>query len=149
MADLKVKLCGIELKNPVMPAAGPPVRNADAVLACAKGGAGILVTKTISVKGALVPRPCMQEISGGFMNTELWSELPPEEWIENEYSRCQKAEMPIIISIGYTKDDIEQLVPKVAPFADALEISTHYTGKDIQPIVDSLKAAKKAANLSS
>lgn len=143
MADLKVKLCGIELKNPVMPAAGPPVRNADAVLACAKGGAGILVTKTISVKGALVPRPCMQEISGGFMNTELWSELPPEEWIENEYSRCQKAEMPIIISIGYTKDDIEQLVPKVAPFANALEISTHYTGKDIQPIVDSLKAAKK------
>lgn len=143
MADLKVKLCGIELKNPVMPAAGPPVRNADAVLACAKGGAGILVTKTISVKGALVPRPCMEELSNGFLNTELWSELSPEEWIGIEYDKCRQAKMPIIVSIGYTKEEIEKLVPKVVPFADALEISTHYIGKDIQPILDSLKAAKK------
>lgn len=143
MADLKVRLCGVELKNPVMPAAGPPVRDADCVLACAKGGAGILVTKTISVKGADVPRPCMQEIPGGFLNTELWSELPPEQWIEFEYEKCKKAGMPIIVSLGYSKEEIEELIPKIIQFADIIEISTHYVGKDIEPIVSSLKAAKK------
>ena len=50
-----------------------------------KGGAGGLVTKTISVRPAEVPRPCMAEIRGGFLNTELWSELPKEQWIETEY----------------------------------------------------------------
>ena len=53
--------------------------------AAAKGGAGGLVTKTISVDPADVPRPCMAEIRGGFLNTELWSELPKEQWIETEY----------------------------------------------------------------
>jgi len=142
MADLKVKFCGMEFKNPVMPAAGPPVRDAECILACEKGGAGGLVTKTISTLGAEVPRPCMEELQGGFLNTELWSELPPEKWIEEEYVKCRKSQLPLIISMGYSAEQLLQLVPKVTPFADALEISTHYVGKDIQPIVNALKAAK-------
>lgn len=144
MADLKIKLCGMEFKNPVMPAAGPPVRDAECILACAHGGAGGLVTKTISVKGAEVPRPCMQEINGGFLNTELWSELPPEVWIDGEYKKCREAGLPVIISLGYKAQEIEALVPRVKKYADALEISTHYVGKDIQPIINSLKAAKSS-----
>lgn len=144
MADLKVNICGIELKNPVMPAAGPPVRDGKCTAACARAGAGILVSKTISTKGAEVPRPCMEEIPGGFLNTELWSELPPEQWIEHEYDLCRKPGLPLIVSLGYTAEEIESLVPKVSPFADALEISTHYVGKDIKPIVNSLKAAMKS-----
>lgn len=144
MADLKVKICGMELNNPVMPAAGPPVRNGECVLRCAEGGAGALVSKTISVKGAAVPRPCMQEIPQGFLNTELWSELSPKQWIDYEYAKCMEANLPLIVSLGYTAEEIEYLAPRVAPFADALEISTHYVGKDIQPIVNSLKAALKS-----
>lgn len=142
MANLKVSFCGMDFINPVMPAAGPPVRDAECILACAEGGAGGLVTKTISVKAADVPRPCMEDIKGGFLNTELWSELPPEYWIEKEYSKCKESKLPLIISMGYSADQILELVPKVTPFADALEISTHYVGKDIQPIIDALKAAK-------
>ena len=54
--------------------------------AAANGGAGGLVTKTISVQPADVPRPCMAEIRGGFLNTELWSELSKEQWIEKSTS---------------------------------------------------------------
>lgn len=144
VADLRVKLCGIEFANPVMPAAGPPVRNADCILAAAKGGAGGIVTKTISVKGAEVPRPCMEDIGdgNGLLNTELWSEMSPEVWIESEYKRCRAAGLPVIISIGYKAEEIKALAERVTPFADALEISTHYVGKDIHHIVNSLKAAK-------
>lgn len=142
MADLRVRFSGMEFENPVMPAAGPPVRDAECILACAKGGAGGLVSKTISIAGADVPRPCMEEIQGGFLNTELWSEMPPEQWINEEYGKCRAAGLPLIISLGYTAEQLIKLVPKVTPFADALEISTHYVGKDIQPIINALKAAK-------
>lgn len=144
MANLNINICGMNLINPVMPAAGPPVRDAECIIQCAKGGAGGLVTKTISVKAAEVPRPCMEEIQGGFLNTELWSELSPQQWIEHEYARCREAGLPVMVSLGYTAEEIEALVPLVAPFADTLEISTHYVGKDIQPIINSLKAAKKS-----
>ncbi len=148
MVNLKTEFCGIQLNNPVMPAAGPPIRDGQAALDAAKGGAGCIVTKTISVKGAEVPRPCMAEsFKGGFLNTELWSELDPEVWIEKEYPLVKKAGLPVIVGLGYTEDDIRKLAPLVAPFADALELSTHYLGGDTSPVTKAIKAAKESVDL--
>jgi dihydroorotate dehydrogenase subfamily 1 len=147
MADLHVNICGIDFANPILPAAGPPSKDGAMLLAAAKGGAGGLVTKTISVVPAEVPRPCMAEIRGGFMNTELWSELPKEQWIETEYKLARSAGLPVIVSLGYTADQIRELAPLVKPFADALELSTHYVGNDISPIINALKAAKQAVDV--
>jgi dihydroorotate dehydrogenase subfamily 1 len=115
--------------------------------AAAKGGAGGLVTKTISMNPAQVPRPCMAEIRGGFLNTELWSELPKEQWIETEYKLVRATGLPVIVGLGYTADQIRELAPLVKPYADALELSTHYVGNDISPIVNALKAAKGAVDV--
>jgi len=148
MADLKVEVCGIRFKNPVMPAAGPPTWNGDAMVACAEGGAGGIVAKTISTTGAVVPEPCMAQIGrGSMLNTELWSELPPEQFIEEEYSKAKETGLPLIISLGYTADEIAELAPKVKPFADALELSTHYIGEDPSPMVEAIKAAKDAVDV--
>lgn len=144
MAKVSIDICDIHFPNPVMPAAGPPCKDGDMCKAAAKGGAGAIVTKTISVKPAEVPRPCMAEIKGGFINTELWSELPKEQWVEQEYGKAKETGLPLIIGLGYTAEQIAELVPLVAPYADALELSTHYVGNDISPIVNALKAAKKA-----
>jgi dihydroorotate dehydrogenase subfamily 1 len=115
--------------------------------AAAKGGAGGLVTKTISVKPAEVPHPCMAEIRGGFLNTELWSELPKEQWIETEYAMARATGLPVIVGLGYTADQIRELAPLVKPYADALELSTHYVGNDISPIINALRAAKEAVDV--
>ncbi|MGB3905050.1 MAG: 4Fe-4S binding protein [Anaerolineae bacterium] len=148
MADLKVEVCGIRFKNPVMPAAGPPTWNGDAMVACAEGGAGGIVAKTISTTGAVVPEPCMAQIGrGSMLNTELWSELPPEQFIEEEYPKAKETGLPLIISLGYTADEIAELAPKVKPFADALELSTHYIGEDPSPMVEAIKAAKDAVDV--
>ena len=148
MADLKVEVCGIRFKNPVMPAAGPPTWNGDAMVACAEGGAGGIVAKTISTTGAVVPEPCMAQIGrGSMLNTELWSELPPEQFIEEEYAKAKDTGLPLIISLGYTADEIAELAPKVKPFADALELSTHYIGEDPSPMVEAIKAAKDAVDV--
>jgi len=147
VADLRVEICGLEFANPVLPAAGPPGRNGEALLRCAEGGAGGLVSKTISVKAARVPTPNMAEIRGGFLNAELWSELPPEQWIDREYAIAKEAGLPLIISLGYTAEEIAELAPKVKPFADALELSTHYLGEDPQPMVEAIQAAKEAVEV--
>ena len=147
MAKLSVSVCGLEFANPILPAAGPPSRDGATLQAAARGGAGGLVTKTVSVVPAVVPRPCMAEIRGGFLNTELWSELAVEQWIETVYALARSTGLPVIISLGYTADQIRQVAPLVRPFADALELSTHYVGNDIAPIVNALNAAKAAVDV--
>jgi dihydroorotate dehydrogenase subfamily 1 len=115
--------------------------------AAARGGAGGIVTKTISVRPAEVPRPSMAEVKGGLLNAELWSELPKEQWLEKEYRAARESGLPVIISLGYTPDQIAELAPLVRPYADALELSTHYVGNDTSPILKALKAAKTAVQV--
>ena len=63
--------------------------------------------------------PNMAEIAHGMVNTELWSELPPEQWLESEYALARTAGLPLIVSLGYTAAEITELAPQIAPFADA------------------------------
>jgi dihydroorotate dehydrogenase (NAD+) catalytic subunit len=148
MADLRVEVAGLKLKNPILPAAGPPVWNAKAMVACAEGGAGGLVSKTISTTPAQVPEPCMAEFGrDSMLNTELWSELPPQEFIEKELPLAKATGLPLIVSLGYTAEDIAQLAPRVAHLAHALELSTHYIGEDPRPMIEAIKAAKEAVKI--
>lgn len=144
MADLSVNLRGIKLKNPVMPASGPLVRNAERMMECVRQGVGALVTKTISETLGLAHKPFLQETkSGAFLNSELWSEIPIDKWIGEEYEKCRNLGVPFIISLGYTEEEIEKLAPLVAPYADIIELSTHYMERDIEPVIRSLKAVTK------
>ncbi|RQD72708.1 MAG: 4Fe-4S dicluster domain-containing protein [Halanaerobium sp. MSAO_Bac5] len=147
MADLSVKLFDFILKHPVMPAAGPPIKDAEAAAAAKKGGTAAVVTKTISTKAAEVPRPNMAQLKSGFINTELWSEMGPDKWLNDEYPAIKELGLPVIVGLGYSAEEISELAKKVEPFADALELSTHYLGSDPSPVVESVKAAKKAVDL--
>jgi len=147
VADLRVEVCGISFPNPVWPAPGPPVRNGAAMVACAEGGAGALVSKTVSVVPAQVPTPNMAEIKGGVLNTELWSEVPVERWLESEYAMAKTTGLPLIVGLGYSADDIHNLAPRVARYADALELSTHYIGEDPSPMMAAIRAAKNAVSV--
>jgi len=148
MADLSVEICGLRFAHPVLPAAGPTVWNGEAMLACVKGGASGIVSKTISTTGAVVPQPCMAEVGrASMLNTELWAEYPPEQYIEHEYAIARQAGVPLIISLGYTPDQVAALAPRVRPFADALELSTHYVGDDPRPMQEAVRAAKRAVRV--
>jgi dihydroorotate dehydrogenase len=63
-----------------------------------------------------------------------------------EYKMAKETGLPVIVS-WVTADEIRELAPLVRPFADALELSTHYVGNDISPIVSALRAAKAAADV--
>lgn len=149
MVDLSVEVAGLKFRNPVLPAAGPPVRDGIRIRKAIEGGAGGIVTKTISIKAAdpLIPRPHMAEVKGGFLNMELWSELPPEKWFKEELKIAREAtesvKIPLVISLGYKAEEISWLVEHVDEYADAYELSVHYIGKDPTPMMEAVKAAKK------
>ncbi|SJZ91686.1 4Fe-4S binding protein [Selenihalanaerobacter shriftii] len=147
MTDLNVEIYDMKLKNPVMPAAGPPIRNGEVAHKAKEGGAGAIVTKTISTEAADVPRPCMAEVDTGFLNSELWSEHGPNVWLDAEYPEVKKTGLPIIVGLGYSGEDIRELAPKVEPYADALELSTHYLGGDPSPVIEAIEAAKESVDI--
>lgn len=147
MSDTTVEMLGMTFRNPVLPAAGPTVWNGEALRRCAEGGAGALVSKTISDTAAAVPHPNMAQVAGGFLNTELWSELPAQRWIDREFAIARETGLPLIVSMGYTAAQIARIAPGVKPFADAIELSTHYLADDPRPMMEAIDAAKSATGL--
>lgn len=147
MANLEINICGMKMKNPIMTAAGPGAKDYNLCAQATAGGAGALVTKTISDHPASVPRPCMGVTTSGFLNSELWSEHTAEHWVENEYPEIRKLGLPVIAGIGYSKEQIEKVAPMIKPYCDAVEMSVHYVGTSVQPMLDALAAAKKALDV--
>ncbi len=143
--DLSVEIAGIKFKNPLLPAAGPLTGDEKKMKYIASLGIGGMVTKTISTEAAKVPRPCIVATKDFVVNAELWSEYGPDKWIEEFLPGIQELTMPKIVSIGYSKEQIEWLIPRLKDFADAFEISTHYVGKDLKPIAEVARTAAKLA----
>ena len=143
--DLTTKFDGLTLKNPLMPAAGPLVGDAEKMLWLKDQGLGALVAKTISTKDAHIPHPCIiGEGNDKIFNCELWTEYPKEKWI-NEFLpelKAKKGDTPLIISVGYTKEDMEVLIPLLDEFADAFEVSCHYVGTDHQKVGETVKTIR-------
>lgn len=143
--DLSVEFLGLRFENPLMPASGPLTGDFDKMKYISQLGVGGMVTKTISVKGARVSRPCIYGSNSFALNNELWSEYPLEVWIKDILPRLKlDLNMPLIVSAGYTKEDMEYLIPRLDSFADAFEISTHYVGKDLSNIAKTVATIRKS-----
>lgn len=141
--NLSTKLFDLTIKNPIMPASGPLTGDLEKMIYLQNLGLGVMVTKTISTKAAEVIRPCIYGDKNFIINNELWSEYPPEAWV-NDFLPKLKAEsdIPLIVSVGYSKEDMKELIPKLDQFADIFEVSTHYVGKDLSVIADTVKTIR-------
>lgn len=152
-AEMKTRFLGLEFRNPVIPAAGPNVRDGAALRQCAEGGAGGLLAKTVSVIPAPVPRPNMALFArNGILNTELWTELSPEQWLEKEYpigiAAAREHGIPFIASVGYTADELRRLAPQVeAAGARAIEFTIHYTGRDFDTLCGVAQALRESVRV--
>ncbi|MFC1522322.1 4Fe-4S binding protein [Elusimicrobiota bacterium] len=153
MANTEVNIAGLKLRNPVIPAAGPNVKDGKYTASAAEGGAGALLAKTVSRKAALVPRPNMARYaSKSMLNTELWTELSLEQWLDAEYdiaiAQARKSNIPLIASIGYTAEDVAHIGPLLEKKGiDAIEFSIHYLGKTFDGALNTAKALRKAVKV--
>jgi dihydroorotate dehydrogenase subfamily 1 len=151
MAKIAVELLGMTFRNPIIPAAGPNVGSGEQLRRTAEGGAGGLLAKTVSVGPAEPPRPDMVRYGQtGMLNTELWTELSPEDWLDREYDIGLKAArdhgLPFIASIGYSPEELRAIGPKVeAKGVDAIEFSIHYL--DPARLVETAQALRESVSV--
>ncbi|HPJ26230.1 MAG TPA: diguanylate cyclase [Synergistaceae bacterium] len=148
MADISVTLHDVTFSNPVLPAAGPNVRNEEMLFRALRGGAGGIVTKTVSRKPAEDSRPTIRKsVCGGLQNSETWSELPVESMLE-AYRKIKKEGVPLVCSLGYSPEDVsylgELLEREVQP--QVVEFSVHYVGRSIEPVKEVARALRKAVS---
>ncbi|MDY7078356.1 MAG: 4Fe-4S dicluster domain-containing protein [Chloroflexota bacterium] len=142
MTDLTVTLCGIELKNPLILASGPLSWNADAIRAAFAAGAAAVVTKTIRPEATINPVPHIAAAGrGSLLNTEGWSDLPAQQWIERELPALADRDGVLIASTGHTPAEVSQLAgPLAESGVDMLELVS-YQAKDAGPMVAAAKQA--------
>jgi dihydroorotate dehydrogenase (fumarate) len=145
MADLAVTLCRLELKNPIVLSSGPFTWNAQSIKAAFAAGAAAAATKTIRREPTVNPIPHIVLSEGaGLLNDELCSDLPPEQWIEQELPALADREGVLIVNTGQTADEVAELAgPLVKAGADILEVVS-YEPEDPAPMV---AAAKKAVSI--
>ncbi|QWC00545.1 4Fe-4S binding protein [Mycoplasmatota bacterium] len=141
--NLKTSFDGMTFKNPLMPAAGPLNGDLEKLNFLVEQDCGGIVTKTISKALPHIPKPCIYGDKQFIMNSELWSEHHYETWM-NEFlpNFIKNKDRPLIISLGYSKEDMDFLVPKFNQFADAFEISTHYVGTDLSVIKETVRTIR-------
>ncbi|MBN1836788.1 MAG: hypothetical protein JW820_13115, partial [Spirochaetales bacterium] len=150
MAELQTTVCGIGFPNPIWTAAGPGGADGEMLLRAARGGAGGLVAKTISLRPAEVPTPnIISPFAGSLLNAELWSELSYRQFIDRELPMARQAGMPIVASVGYSAEDLALLGAELekAAVADAVEFSIHYVGKDPQTLASLARALKGTVSI--
>ncbi|NLB83330.1 MAG: diguanylate cyclase [Synergistaceae bacterium] len=149
MTDMTVKVNGISFPNPVLTAAGPNVGTCTKLMEAVRGGAGGIVSKTVSPIPAIDPRPTIRKgPCGGLINCETWAEIPVEEYFEG-YRKVKESGIPLILSIGYSPEDMRYLgallEKEIQP--DAFEFSTHYTGKSIEPLLAVARALRETVSV--
>lgn len=143
MSDLSVDLCGMHLRNPLILASGPLSWNAESIQAAFTAGAATVVTKTIRPQATVNPVPHIATAGrGSLLNTEGWSDLPAEQWIEHELPSLADRNGVLIASTGHTPAEVAQLAgPLAEAGADLLELVS-YHAEDAAPMV---AAAKRTA----
>jgi dihydroorotate dehydrogenase subfamily 1 len=144
--DLSVKLAGLSLRNPLLPGSGPPGDSLRKLQRLQAAGIGALVTKTISVDVPHVPKPCMAFDGELFFNVEKWSDRPYQEWLDKILPALKSRSIPLVVSLGYTLENLARLIPLFDPLVDGFELSTHYVAGGTAQLEDTVRMVKKLTN---
>ena len=121
---LRTNFLGLELKNPVIIAAGPWNRDGRALRESIATGAGAVVTESIVSDTLLDVRPRIACDANGAQNIRLYSDIQIEGW-EREMNIAKHDGGTVIASVSaHTPSELAYLASKMEKFgADAIEIS--------------------------
>ncbi|HWQ77841.1 MAG TPA: 4Fe-4S binding protein [Anaerovoracaceae bacterium] len=138
MADLSMKFCGVNFKNPVVAASATPTRDEECMIECIKAGCGAIVPKTPSPAylEQVYPSPCYYVMypeearRGGWYSlysSAFLAEWPPEEYLEivkKVRPVAEEHDCRIIGSVmGGNLDDWKKFTEMYAPVSDVLELN--------------------------
>jgi len=139
-----LSLCGVNLSNPLVLAAGPHGRDSKTLERAVRAGFGAVTTKTIRLNAAQNSFPNIARIGRDtLINAEKWSDLPLQTWVTKEIPAVKRLGVPIIASIGFTEKEAERIAPLIEEAgADFIETVT-YDADQVLPMVKATKSAVK------
>ncbi|MEM2988128.1 MAG: dihydroorotate dehydrogenase [Candidatus Bathyarchaeia archaeon] len=126
MPSLTVKIASLQLRNPVMSAAGILGITAQSLLKLANVGAGAVVTKSISLKPSSgYPNPTITQVNCGFINAMGLPNPGIEAFREEIQLYKTLTNVPLIVSVyGFTPEEYAQVAAIAAENgADAVELN--------------------------
>lgn len=150
MGNLKTKLCGIELDTPFVLGSGPAGWDAESLAACARAGAGAVVTKSIAIEGFVNDsRHMIYNGPNSLLNNEGGSDMPLSRWVDYELPRAKKLGVKTLIASVYGYGTLEEaLTVSVAcerAGADMLELVSGYS--EPGELVDFISAVRREVKL--
>lgn len=139
---LNTNFLGLELKNPIIIAAGPWNRDGESLKASIASGAGAVVTESIISDAMLDVRPRIACDENGAQNIRLYSDIQIEGW-EREMGIAKSNGGVVIASVSaHTPSELVYLASKLEKFgADAIEISVS------NPMGEGLEVVASHANI--
>ena len=150
MADLKTTLAGVTLDTPFVLGSGPAGFDAEALAACARAGAGAVVTKSISIGGFVNDtRHMIYNGPGSLLNNEGGSDMPMQRWLDTELPKAKDLGVKTLIASVYGYGTLEEALTVSAACekagADMLEIVSGYS--EPGDLIAFISAVKKEVKL--
>jgi dihydroorotate dehydrogenase (fumarate) len=138
-------LCGIELDSPFVLGSGPAGWDAESLAACAKAGAGAVVTKSIAVNGFVnESRHMMYNGPASLINNEGGSDMPLKRWTDYEIPRAKERGVKTLIASVYGYGSLDEALTVSAACekagADMLELVSGYAeAGDLARLISAVK----------
>ena len=168
---LEVSFAGVRLRNPIILGSATPSRDGEASKKGGLAGAGAIIPKTITTPALLSQHPRCGRLHFvrhgrrrpfGMVNTELYSTMPLEEWLNRELAIAAEGGAKVIASIvaeGAPEETVE-LAKRVeatglvnmfelnvsCPVSDA-HVGQNTVDQNIEMVVTQTRAVKEATSL--
>ncbi|MHA2408055.1 MAG: 4Fe-4S binding protein, partial [Candidatus Ranarchaeia archaeon] len=97
----------------------PGSRNGEEIVQAAKAGAGAIIVEGLEPDGCEIHYPSMANINGGIINNYTHSQIPTKEWIKTHHPIAEKADVPLIASVAWTRP--EKSVKEAQIFKESIE----------------------------
>ena len=125
--DLTTDFCGLELKNPIIVAAGAHGRDGETIKEVSASGVAGVCTKTIVSQPATDVLPCFAKVRSGMINSVFGSDKTAEYWFGEGIKAAKEGQARVIANLaGFTPEQAAELAAKAeAAGADMIEIPTH------------------------
>ena len=168
---LEVSFAGVRLRNPIILGSATPSRDGESSKKGGLAGAGAIIPKTITSPALLSQHPRCGRLHFvrhgrrrpfGMVNTELYSTMPLEEWLNRELAIAAEGGAKIIASIvaeGAPEETVE-LARRVefTDLVDMFELNVscpvsevrarqNMVDQNIEMVVTQTKAVKEATSL--
>ena len=150
MANLETVLCGRKMTSPFVLGSGPCGWDAKSLAACARAGCGAVVTKSITINGAVnTTRHMILNGPMSLLNNEGGSDMPLSRWRDYEIKQAKDLGVRVLIASVYgyggLDDTLEIATSVESAGADMIELVNGYT--EAADLIELLSALKKSVKI--